>query len=420
MRIAIASMDSRGGVQPYVGLALGLKAAGHDVRLIGPSGFEGMLADAGVDHVPLSGDVEAGAKRLGSSAHGSPLAGMRAAAREMEHWTAIHTREAYEGCRGQDLVLGGIGGMAVALSAAEKAGVPFLEAHLQPVGVATDRYQGVLFGSTPRVLGGPGRRLSHRLTELGIWMPIGGGMKRARREVLGLSGSPKAHLANPVLYGFSRHVVPLPEGGPRPRHVTGYWFLPGDPGRTLPADLEAFLATGGPVVSIGFGSMASEDGESLTQLVVGAVRDAGVRAVLLSGWGGTRRAWCRGRRLCRRRAAARHPLPEDDSGGPPRRCGDNGGGHPGGCPLARGAVRRRPAVLGFPRDRPGGRSAADPAQGPDPGATRGRVAGGGRGPAHCDSGCGARGARPGRGRRGRGRHRDRAVRLEAALTLTVG
>ena len=288
MRIAIASMDSRGGVQPYVGLALGLKAAGHDVRLIAPSGFEGMLADTGVEHVPLSGDVEAGARRLGSSAHGSPLKGMRAAAREIEHWTAIHTREAYEGCLGQDLVLGGIGGMAVALSAAEKAGVPFLEAHLQPVGVSTDRYQGALFGSTPRFLGGPGRRLSHRLTELGIWMPIGGGMKRARREVLGLPGSPKAHLANPVLYGFSRHVVPLPEGGPRARHVTGYWFLPGDPGRTLPADLEAFLAAGGPVVSIGFGSMADDDGQMLADLVVGAVRDAGVKAVLLSGWGGLR------------------------------------------------------------------------------------------------------------------------------------
>jgi UDP:flavonoid glycosyltransferase YjiC (YdhE family) len=68
--------------------------------------------------------------------------------------------------------------------------------------------------------------------------------------------------------------------------VTGYWFLPGDPGRALPADLEAFLAAGGPVVSIGFGSMAGEDGEALTELVVGAVRDAGVRAVLLSGWGG--------------------------------------------------------------------------------------------------------------------------------------
>lgn len=286
MRITIASMDTRGGVQPYLALALGLQAAGHDARLLAPSNFALMLTGAGVEHAPLSGDVEAEVRRIGAGAHGSPLAGMRVAAREMEHWMAIHTREAYAACLGQDLVLGGVGGMAVALSAAEKAGVPFIEAHLHPVGAPTDRYQGALFGSTPRVLGGPGRRLSHRLTDMGVWLPFRGAMQKARHDVLGLSGSPKAHLANPVLYGFSRHVVPLPEGGPRPRHVTGYWFLPEDAGRTLPADLEAFLATSGPVVSIGFGSMAGEDGEAVTDLVLGAVRDAGVRAVMLSGWGG--------------------------------------------------------------------------------------------------------------------------------------
>jgi UDP:flavonoid glycosyltransferase YjiC (YdhE family) len=128
--------------------------------------------------------------------------------------------------------------------------------------------------------------LSHRLTELGIWMPLRGAMQKARREVLGLAGAPGAHLANPVLYGFSRHVVPLPEGGPRPRHVTGYWFLPAAASWVMPPALEAFLAQGGPVVSIGFGSMASKDPAAVTEIVVGAVRDVGIRAVLLSGWGG--------------------------------------------------------------------------------------------------------------------------------------
>jgi UDP:flavonoid glycosyltransferase YjiC (YdhE family) len=287
MRIAIAAMDTRGGVQPYLALALGLRAAGHEVRMIAPGNATSMLAAAGIEHAPLSGDVEAEARRLGSAAHGSPLTGMRVAAREMERWTAIHTLEALDACEGRDLVLGGIGGMAVALSAAEKAGVAFMEAHLQPVGVPTDRYQGVLFGSTPHLLGGVGRRLSHRATELGVWMPLRAAMQKARHDVLGLDGRPRAHLGNPVLYGFSRHVVPLPEAGPRERHVTGYWFLPDDPARTLPPGVEAFIAADDrPVVSIGFGSMAGQDDDALTDLVVGAVHDAGARAVLLSGWGG--------------------------------------------------------------------------------------------------------------------------------------
>jgi len=68
--------------------------------------------------------------------------------------------------------------------------------------------------------------------------------------------------------------------------VTGYWWLPAAPPWRPPPALEAFLARGGPVVSIGFGSMTSDDAEALTALVLGAVRSARVRAVLVAGWGG--------------------------------------------------------------------------------------------------------------------------------------
>jgi UDP:flavonoid glycosyltransferase YjiC (YdhE family) len=40
------------------------------------------------------------------------------------------------------------------------------------------------------------------------------------------------------------------------------------------------------VVGIGFGSMVTDDPEAVTTLVRGAVRSAGVRAVLVTGWGG--------------------------------------------------------------------------------------------------------------------------------------
>jgi UDP:flavonoid glycosyltransferase YjiC (YdhE family) len=121
---------------------------------------------------------------------------------------------------------------------------------------------------------------------MALRMPFQGAMSSARTEVLGLSGRPTAADGQPVLYGFSRHVVPVPVGGARERHVTGYWWLPASGSWRPPEALEAFLAADGPVVSIGFGSMASEDPAALTELVLGAVRAAGVRALLLTGWGG--------------------------------------------------------------------------------------------------------------------------------------
>lgn len=286
MRIAIVSNDSRGGIQPYVALGLGLRAAGHEVRAVAPSDLAAMFSEVGIPVAPLSGSIEAVLRGSKGAAERGMIASMRLAGRELPKRIEAWTRETLEACEGVDVVTGGVGGMVVGVSVAEKLGKPFIETHLQPLGAPTDAYPGVLLPGVPRWLGGWGRRLSHRLTELAVWMPFEGAMASAREKVLGLSGRPTAADGQKVLYGFSRHVVQVPDDGKRPRHVTGYWSLPAAPTWSPPPGLEAFLARGGPVVSLGFGSMASADPAALTALVLGAVRKAGVRAVLLAGWGG--------------------------------------------------------------------------------------------------------------------------------------
>ena len=39
MRIAVLAFDTRGGVQPYVALSLGLQQAGHEVTMITTADF---------------------------------------------------------------------------------------------------------------------------------------------------------------------------------------------------------------------------------------------------------------------------------------------------------------------------------------------------------------------------------------------
>lgn len=55
---------------------------------------------------------------------------------------------------------------------------------------------------------------------------------------------------------------------------------------TPPANLQAFLDGGEPPVYIGFGSIVVDDPKSLTELLLEAVRLAGVRAVISTGWSG--------------------------------------------------------------------------------------------------------------------------------------
>jgi phosphoglycerate dehydrogenase-like enzyme len=52
--------------------------------------------------------------------------------------------------------------------------------------------------------------MSHHLTEMALWMPFKGAMSSAREKVLELEGWPRATHGQPVLYGFSRHVLEVP------------------------------------------------------------------------------------------------------------------------------------------------------------------------------------------------------------------
>jgi sterol 3beta-glucosyltransferase len=116
-----------------------------------------------------------------------------------------------------------------------------------------------------------------------------------RRETLGLSEMSRwsdylrfpGGRPVPVLYGFSSHVVPVPNDYPPHVHVTGYWFLDEPETWHPPTELLDFLAAGEPPVYVGFGSMGfGKHAQSRGQIVASAVEKARVRAVVATGWGG--------------------------------------------------------------------------------------------------------------------------------------
>ena len=56
MRISIHTLGTRGDVQPYLALALGLKTAGHDVLIAAPTQYEAFIAARGVAFAHLPGE----------------------------------------------------------------------------------------------------------------------------------------------------------------------------------------------------------------------------------------------------------------------------------------------------------------------------------------------------------------------------
>src|SRR5947209_2268009 len=59
MRTTILAIGSRGDVEPYIALGLGLQRAGDRVRLATHANFESSIRARGLDYAPIAGDYRA-------------------------------------------------------------------------------------------------------------------------------------------------------------------------------------------------------------------------------------------------------------------------------------------------------------------------------------------------------------------------
>jgi sterol 3beta-glucosyltransferase len=127
----------------------------------------------------------------------------------------------------------------------------------------------------------------------GLWQLLRGALNRARRQVLHLPPlSPAAlvrrvhRLDQSVVYGYSRHLAPLPPAAAPGLAVTGFWFLPRPPQWQPEPSLVDFLDAGPPPVYIGFGStLTGRTPDQLTALYVEALQRTNQRGLFFGGWG---------------------------------------------------------------------------------------------------------------------------------------
>ena len=278
------TQDTRGGVQPYAALARALVEAGHSVRAVAPAEHAWLFERAGVSCLRLDGMGAETSHEVALQAQGSQHGGLRSAAKAIEQRVPGWAHQVRLFSEGSDILTGGVGGSVLGEPVAAAIGVPWVPAHLQPVGAVNADYPGVLMTGIPRGAGAAGNLLGQLLTEVAIRVPFQGAQRAARRA---LGGATRRAPRSPgSVYGISPRVIHLPRDGRQERMVTGYWFDQSDSAE-LPPEVEHFVATGGakPVVSIGFGSMVAPNPAGLRELLVEAARAAGVRVVLIAGAG---------------------------------------------------------------------------------------------------------------------------------------
>lgn len=296
MKVLIMTLGTRGDVQPFIALARGLLAAGHEVVLTAPQRFAGFVAGHGV---PFAGVDDGPMRLMDDPAMGAVIeGGMRARLRQARTMPAMFTQLladcweiASDGAgAGADVVVHN-GQIIAGQHVAEKLGIPAVLALPIPMYVPTREFPWPGVGM-PSWLPAS----ANRATFAGMQAPaaiFGRVVDRWREDTLGLPRRRGRHDPlrrpdngqAPVLHAFSPSVLPPPLDWPDSVHTTGYWFLrPSE--ETLPPPVEDFLAAGDPPVFVGFGSMSGRDPARSTAIVLEAARRAGTRLVIGVGWGG--------------------------------------------------------------------------------------------------------------------------------------
>ncbi|HSL28078.1 MAG TPA: glycosyltransferase [Anaerolineales bacterium] len=282
MKICILTIGTRGDVQPYMALGLGLKAAGHEVTISTLDEFKPLVIQYGLFHDSLRGDFLKVARSTLGENGGNPLKRIRQYVEMAKDTLADEWASAQKA----DVLIyspAAIGGYHIA----EKLEIPTFAAFPTPLYSPTSDFPSPFL---PFRNLGPFNKLSHQLfAKLGPAM-YRGPIDQFRKNVLDLPPAKGENLlrGKPItrLYAYSGAVVPRPADWDESSVVTGYWFLDAPANWGPDPELVKFLHDGSTPVYIGFGSMFMGGGKQKTDIAVKALRLAGQRGVLATGWGG--------------------------------------------------------------------------------------------------------------------------------------
>ncbi|MBN1668315.1 MAG: glycosyltransferase family 1 protein [Anaerolineales bacterium] len=292
MKITILTYGSRGDIQPFLALAVGLQKAGHAVTLAAPQRFTAFISQHNLQCAPLAGDPDE-LSRMFNDAGRNPYRMVRSM---QEHVFAIApqvVKAARQALQGADLLVHSFIFTTGAHSFGRELGIPDVSVQLFPMFAPTRA-----FPATGAPQGMPSwlNYVSHRFSAQVFWQAGNMGYRRLRRlapadfpaRVYWPFKPAPGRVTTPLVFAISPVVLANPPEWQRPQiHMPGYFFLE-SPHYQPPDELQRFLEAGEPPVCVTFGSMVHRAAERITTAALAAIQATRQRAVFLTGWGGWR------------------------------------------------------------------------------------------------------------------------------------
>jgi sterol 3beta-glucosyltransferase len=289
MKITILTYGSRGDVQPFLALALGLQEAGHTLKQAAPHRFADFVEEHGVSFVPLAGDPEIISQRL-NAAGVNPIGMVHAISDYVFSIGDQVIHQTFAACEDADLIVHSFLFTTGGHSLARKLKIPDVSVQTFPVFAPTRAIAPVPMPDLP-----PGllSYFFHWLITQIFWHGGNFGYGRLRKRLPGISDldlhwpfdPDDTRLMTPLLLACSPTVIPHPHDWDSPHiHIPGYFFLDTIETYQPPPSLRDFLADGPPPVCITFGSTVHNKPERVYRIVLNALSQTKNRGIILSGW----------------------------------------------------------------------------------------------------------------------------------------
>jgi sterol 3beta-glucosyltransferase len=296
MKIAITTVGSRGDLQPFISLGLGLKKAGHQVLIISAENEEDFVRNYGLDFHALDVNIqelmEGNSDVQGMTKGNNPLKFMITHLKSSKNLKNLMVKtqgEIWDACGDADLIVFHPG-MPIGYFFASENNRKSVLLNPFPV-VATKDYPSILFYSLPR-FGKFYNTVTHIIFYQIFWAlaksAITAFWKERNLPRADFSKSPIVQQINsgrPVINAYSPLIFkPSPDWKSNIQTV-GSLIIDNDSVFIPPKELTDFINAGEPPVFIGFGSM--KDMNSFTQtfkILTEAVSKTRQRAVIGLGW----------------------------------------------------------------------------------------------------------------------------------------
>lgn len=272
MKITLVTIGSRGDVQPYINLCRGLRDAGHDAVLATNPSLMPLAESYGLTCVAVGPPVDMGleAERLMDASFGNMYLGMIRVMGLASRLIEDAYPDVLAAIAGSDLVITSDTGSGAA--EAEKLGLPWIGATLQPLRIPVDkpemsRASKAIWGLLGRLMILPVNRMRKRLGAP-LVSDIGG-MLSSRMILLPVSPS----------------VAKPDERWPARVAQTGYWYAKAEKDWMPPADLVDFIRNGSTPIAISLGIMsaAGRRARESAGILLATIKLLGIRAVV-QGW----------------------------------------------------------------------------------------------------------------------------------------